>query len=153
LLHEWDANALPKKATVGNAAQLVNPAYVHAVAVSADGRSVAAAIGDGRVALTNDSKDMCVVEAHSAAASTCAILDDKLKSFVVSGGNDSRVRVFRKRIRSTTGSQRIALDACVDHAHSAKVNFVLGELAPVDWSGRLFIAGSAPDIAVGRVIL
>lgn len=152
LVREWDANKLPKKAATGNSAQLVNPAYVHAVAPSLDGRTVAAALGDGRLVLANDGTDLCVVEAHAAAASTCAILDDKLKTFVVSGGNDSRVRVYRKRVR-TTGNQRLALEACVDHAHGAKINFLLGELAPTDWTGRLFVAAASPDIALCRVTL
>jgi hypothetical protein len=147
MVREWDANALPKKAVTGNAAQLVNPAYVHAVAPSADGRSVAVAVGDGRLVLANDGNDLCVVEAHSAATSTCAILDEKLKTFVVSGGNDSVVRVYRKRVR-TRGPQRLSLEECAHLVHSAKINFVLGELAPIEWSGRLFIAGATADIAV-----
>jgi hypothetical protein len=150
LAREWDANTMPKKAATGNSAQLVNPAYVHAVAPSADGKSVAVALGDGRLVFANDGNDSCVVEAHSAAASTCTILDDKLKTFVVSGGNDSVVRVYRKRVR-TRGPQRISLEHCGYYTHSAKVNFILGELAPTDWSGRLFIAGSTSGIAILRV--
>lgn len=101
------------------AGQITNPPHVHHLALSHDGNTVAAALGDYTIGLIDISdggfeQDEGVADAHMS--SVCQVnfpLWDPSGEFVLSGGNDGRLAL-----------SSLECDSCVLFDHQDKINWL-----------------------------
>ncbi|RHY24954.1 hypothetical protein DYB32_008599 [Aphanomyces invadans] len=82
---------------LGDATQIWNPPFVHDLAFSTSGRTVAAALGDGSIALidfASKSVRTKLRSGHNAPVGVVRFFDYNSAEFLVSAGNDSKVCIW-----------------------------------------------------------
>lgn len=147
LLERFSAEDLPP--VHSNPAQLINPAYAHALACSRDGRTYAVALGDGRLVVQGDRGERAIALAHAAAATSVDLTADQdAQQLLLSGGSDRRIRLFRKRVRAR-GANRWTLEPCLDVERAQKLNHAIAECDQSGvFTGKLYAATAGNEIEV-----
>ncbi|RHY11272.1 hypothetical protein DYB34_013041 [Aphanomyces astaci] len=83
--------------TLGDATQIWNPPFVFDVAFSATGKTVAAALGDGSIALVDFASKSIAQHlrgGHHAPVGVVQFFDFRSTEYVISAGNDSKVCIW-----------------------------------------------------------
>ncbi|OQS03141.1 hypothetical protein THRCLA_04549 [Thraustotheca clavata] len=91
--HRMNMQQLLAENTLSDARQMCNPPFIHDVAFNALGRMVAAALGDGSVALVDFGKRNLVktLSAHQAAATCVQFASLQAKEYLLSAANDAKI--------------------------------------------------------------